>query len=154
MQVPTGETLPSFLGAVDQMGYSLVHGTWVDRVAESGGMEAVPSAAGVTRAEDSSARNTDDGEETQRGSGVSMDRAFPLQCVIGSCVDPHHVGFASGWERGGGGGFVWRYRFFWRLVKKERQSPRAARVAPLQHSGRCGGRREAGFRAPSAVRHS
>ena len=103
MQVPTGETLPSFLGAVDQMGYSLVHGTWVDRVAESGGMEAVPSAAGVTRAEDSSARNTDDGEETQRGSGVSMDRAFPLQCVIGSCVDPHHVGFASGWERGGGG---------------------------------------------------
>ena len=100
MQVPTGETLPSFLGAVDQMGYSLVHGTWVDRVAESGGMEAVPSAAGVTRAEDSSARNTDDGEETQRGSGVSMDRAFPLQCVIGSCVDPHHVGFASGWERG------------------------------------------------------
>jgi len=33
LAVTAGQTIPGFLGRVDQMGYSLVHGEWVDRVA-------------------------------------------------------------------------------------------------------------------------
>jgi hypothetical protein len=33
LAVTAGQTIPAFLGRVDQMGYSLVHGEWVDRVA-------------------------------------------------------------------------------------------------------------------------
>ena len=28
-----------------------------------------------------------------------MADAFPLQCAVGSCLDPHHVGFEAGWKR-------------------------------------------------------
>ena len=31
-----GDTVPGFLGKVDQMGYALVHGAWVDRLADGG----------------------------------------------------------------------------------------------------------------------
>ena len=40
VQPPGGQTVPGFLGSVDEMGYSLVHGAWVDRLAETG--ELVP----------------------------------------------------------------------------------------------------------------
>jgi glycosyltransferase involved in cell wall biosynthesis len=76
--LPPGTTLPAFLGAVDTMGYSLVHGAWVDRVAEGGETRAAPSL---------------------RDRGERMADAFPLQCAVGSCLDPHHVGFEAGWER-------------------------------------------------------
>ena len=76
--LPPGTTLPAFLGAVDTMGYSLVHGAWVDRVAEGGETRAAPSL---------------------RDGGERMADAFPLQCAVGSCLDPHHVGFEAGWER-------------------------------------------------------
>ena len=72
--VPPASTLPSFLGEVDAMGYSLVHGAWVDRVAEGG----------ETRVDVAS---------------KSVSDAFPLRCSLGSCLDPHHVGFRSSWER-------------------------------------------------------
>ena len=76
--LPPGTTLPAFLGAVDAMGYSLVHGAWVDRVAEGGETRAAPSLG---------------------ARGDRMADAFPLQCAVGSCLDPHHVGFEAGWKR-------------------------------------------------------
>ena len=60
------------------MGYSLVHGAWVDRVAEGGETRAAPSLG---------------------ARGDRMADAFPLQCAVGSCLDPHHVGFEAGWKR-------------------------------------------------------
>ena len=76
--LPPGTTLPAFLGAVDAMGYSLVHGAWVDRVAEERETRAAPSLG---------------------ARGDRMADAFPLQCAVGSCLDPHHVGFEAGWKR-------------------------------------------------------
>ena len=75
---PPGQTVPSFLGSVDEMGYSLVRGAWVDRVAESG--------------------------ELVEASGVgSMSDAFPLRCSVGACGGGAGVGGGGG--LGGGGAF-------------------------------------------------
>jgi hypothetical protein len=41
VQPPGGQTVPGFLGSVDEMGYSLVHGAWVDRLAETGELVSV-----------------------------------------------------------------------------------------------------------------
>ena len=71
---PVGQTVPSFLGSVDEMGYSLVHGAWVDRVAESGELA------------DATAETT-------------MSDAFPLRCSVGACGGGAGVGGG-----GGGGG--------------------------------------------------
>ena len=78
VEPPPGVTLPAFLGAADAMGYSLVHGVWVDRVAEGGETRPAPAAS--------------------RG-GESLSDAFPLRCAVGSCHDPHHAGFKAGRER-------------------------------------------------------
>ena len=75
---PSGQTVPSFLGSVDEMGYSLVHGAWVDRVAESGELA------------DATAETT-------------MSDAFPLRCSVGACGGGAGVGGGGG---GGGGGGV------------------------------------------------
>ena len=72
---PVGQTVPSFLGSVDEMGYSLVHGAWVDRVAESGELVDAPGDATTT-----------------------MSDAFPLRCSVGAC------GGGAGVGGGGGGG--------------------------------------------------
>ena len=82
--VPATSTLPAFLGEVDAMGYSLVHGAWVDRVAEGG-----ETNVGVPK------RNGGD----KKANAQSVSDAFPLRCSLGSCHDPHHVGFRSSWER-------------------------------------------------------
>ena len=92
VEVPAGESLPSFLGSVDSMGYSLLHGTWIDRVAESGEMASVPRAMET--------KTLFGKVQPTRRDDDLMDATFPLRCVIGSCLDPHHVGFASGWEQG------------------------------------------------------
>ena len=81
-----GDTVPGFLGKVDQMGYALVHGAWVDRLADGGVMANVPSAAAGA------------------GRSESMAEAFPLQCAVGFCADPHHAEYAAG--RGDFGGSV------------------------------------------------
>ena len=81
-----GDTVPGFLGKVDQMGYALVHGAWVDRLADGGVMANVPTAANGA------------------GRSESMSEAFPLQCAVGFCADPHHAEYAAG--RGDFGGSV------------------------------------------------
>ena len=81
-----GDTVPGFLGKVDQMGYALVHGAWVDRLADGGVMANVPSAAAGA------------------GRSASMAEAFPLRCAVGFCADPHHAEYAAG--RGDFGGSV------------------------------------------------
>jgi len=60
LQLTPGQTVPAFLGKVDQMGYSLVHGTWVDRMADRGQLGVSFGAS-------------------------SLARTFPLQCTIGGC---------------------------------------------------------------------
>ena len=81
-----GDTVPGFLGKVDQMGYALVHGAWVDRLADGGVMANVPSAAAGA------------------GRSESMAEAFPLQLRRRICADPHHAEYAAG--RGDFGGSV------------------------------------------------
>ena len=92
LAVPERETVPSFLGKVDQMGYSLVHGAWVDRVAKNGAMRPTPPHSRRRAASSSSS-----------SSSSSLASAFPLQCQIGACGDPHHVDFASARESGAAG---------------------------------------------------
>ena len=77
---PPGATLPAFLGAADALGYSLVHGAWVDRVAEGGEARAVPARRGG-------------------GARERMSDAFPLQCAVGSCLDPRDASFEAGRAR-------------------------------------------------------
>ena len=61
-----------------------MHGAWVDRVAEGG-----ETNVGVPK------RNGGD----KKTNAQSVSDAFPLRCSLGSCHDPHHVGFRSSWER-------------------------------------------------------
>ena len=68
---PSGQTVPSFLGSVDEMGYSLVRGAWVDRVAESG-------------------------ELVEASGAGSMSDAFPLRCSVGACGGGAGVGGGGG----------------------------------------------------------
>ena len=47
VQPPGGQTVPGFLGSVDEMGYSLVHGAWVDRLAETGELGPVSTSEAI-----------------------------------------------------------------------------------------------------------
>ena len=47
VQPPGGQTVPGFLGSVDEMGYSLVHGAWVDRLAETGELVPVSTSGNI-----------------------------------------------------------------------------------------------------------
>lgn len=47
VQPPGGQTVPGFLGSVDEMGYSLVHGAWVDRLAETGELVPVSTSENI-----------------------------------------------------------------------------------------------------------
>ena len=78
VQITPGLTVPGFLGKVDQMGYSLVHGAWVDRVADQGRLAV-------------------------RVTGASLEESFPLQCTVGRCNGDADGGVGGGVGGGGGG---------------------------------------------------
>ena len=100
-----GMNLPQFLGKVDALGYSLVHGDWIDRVSDGGALIAPP------RAEPS----WPPPETNPSGSSSPMSDAFPLQCTINACdVKGKMTGESAGdydnvkgpGPNGGGGGGV------------------------------------------------
>jgi hypothetical protein len=100
-----GMNLPQFFGKVDALGYSLVHGDWIDRVSDGGALIAPP------RAEPS----WPPPETNPSGSSSPMSDAFPLQCTINACdVKSKMTGESAGdydnvkgpGPNGGGGGGV------------------------------------------------
>ena len=87
-------------------------------------------------------------------SSSSLASAFPLQCQIRACGDPHHVDFASARESGAAGSDGQSRRGPDEAAERKLAPLRAPRLAPLLHARRRHGQQAEGVPpAQGAVPH-